>query len=101
MLEVERIFYLVWMRMKNNMIIKEFIQYIKGSNRYKHFLYVIPICLFAIIIPNEFMITYIAVVAASCLEFKNKLHGCYWDWVDYWFTVLGGILINIIYVAVA
>lgn len=35
---------------------------------------------------------YSAIVAASCLELKDKLHGCQWDWIDWACTVLGGII---------
>ena len=35
---------------------------------------------------------YSAIIAASCLELKDKLHGCPWDWLDWAFTVLGGFI---------
>lgn len=31
-----------------------------------------------------------AVVAASCLEFKDRGHGCTWDWTDWVLTVAAG-----------
>ena len=33
---------------------------------------------------------YSSVVAASCLELKDKLKGGYWDWIDWIMTAVGG-----------
>lgn len=33
---------------------------------------------------------YSATVAGSCLELKDKLHGCPWDWIDWFLTAAGG-----------
>lgn len=40
---------------------------------------------------------YAAAVAASCLELKDKLKGCYWDWLDWILTVVGGGIAAIIW----
>lgn len=65
------------------------ISFLKKSNRYKHlaggFLVGILAC-------GAYPAVYAAVIAGSCLEFKDWLHGCPWDWVDWLCTFLGGIL---------
>ena len=35
---------------------------------------------------------YSAIIAVSCLELKDKLHGCPWDQLDWACTVLGGFI---------
>lgn len=35
---------------------------------------------------------YSAIVAASCLELKDRLHGSPWDWIDWLCTVSGGFI---------
>ena len=52
------------------------------SNRWKHFLYAIPISL---------VLTLLCVIGvAAGLEFKDKMYSNKWDWKDFWFTILGG-----------
>lgn len=58
--------------------------WLKESNRDKHFAYAIPIGLFLTIL------TVIGV--ASGMEFKDKCHGGEWDWKDWWATILGGLI---------
>ncbi len=54
------------------------------SNRDKHFLYAIPIGL---------VFTILCVLGvASGLEFKDKQYGNQWDWLDWLFTMLGGMV---------
>lgn len=54
------------------------------SNRQKHFLYAIPIGL---------IFTILCVLGvASGLEFKDKLYGNQWDWLDWSATLLGGLV---------
>ncbi len=61
-----------------------FITDFKESNRWKHFLYAIPIGL---------IFTELCVLGvASGLEFKDKLYGNKWDWKDWAFTMLGGAI---------
>ena len=61
-----------------------FIQDFKESNRYKHFLYAIPI---------GFIFTILCVLGvAGGMEFKDKQAGNIWDWKDFWFTMLGGLI---------
>lgn len=64
-------------------------EFLKRSNRWKHLFggVVVGICGLSV-----FCAIYSAVVAASCLELKDVLHGCRWDWVDWLLTVFGGCL---------
>lgn len=56
------------------------IDWFKKSNRYKHFLYAIPI---------GFILTILCVIGvASGMEFKDSK----WDWTDWWCTVAGGVV---------
>ena len=62
------------------------------SNRYKHFLYAIPIGL---------IFTLLCVLGvASGLEFKDKLYGNKWDWLDWLATMLGGLIGQLIQVLI-
>lgn len=65
-----------------------FKQDFKESNRWKHFMYAIPIGLI-------FTILCVLGVAAG-LEFKDKQYGNVWDWKDFGFTLLGGLIGQII-----
>lgn len=61
-----------------------FIQDYKESNRSKHLWYAIPI---------GFIFTILCVLgAAGGMEFKDKQAGNIWDWKDFWFTMLGGLI---------
>ncbi len=54
------------------------------SNRYKHFMYAIPV---------GFVFTILCVVGvASGLEFKDTQYGGKWDWIDWLCTIAGGII---------
>jgi len=64
------------------------IAFLKTSNRYKHLIGGFIVGLLAL---SPFAAIYAAIVAASCLELKDKLHGCQWDWLDWTLTTLGGI----------
>ena len=58
------------------------------SNRDLHFFYAIPIGL---------LLTILCVIGlASGLEYKDKLYGNKWDWIDWIMTVLGGLVGQII-----
>ena len=62
------------------------------SNRYKHFLLAIPV---------GFVFTIIAVLGcASGMEFKDKQWGGRWDWWDWIFTILGGIVGQALQIAI-
>lgn len=61
-----------------------FITDFKGSNRYKHFWCAVPI---------GFIFTILCVLGvAGGMEFKDKQAGNIWDWNDFWFTMLGGLI---------
>lgn len=54
------------------------------SNRLKHFLYAIPCAYIGTIM--------IVVGLAAGMEFKDRVYGNSWDWLDFIATVLGGIV---------
>ena len=65
---------------------------LKRSNRNKHFLYAIPIGV---------VLTILCVIGlASGLEFKDKLYGNKWDWLDWLATILGGLIGQIIQICI-
>ena len=54
------------------------------SNRWKHFLYAVPV---------GFVFTILCVLGlATGMEFKDKLYGGEYDWIDWSLTMLGGIV---------
>ena len=59
----------------------------EDGDRYKHLIGGFFVGLLAL---TPWTAIYAAAVAASCLEFKDKLHGYPWDWIDWACTVLGG-----------
>lgn len=62
------------------------------SNRDKHFIYAIPIGL---------IFTILCVLGvASGMEFKDKLYGNKWDWLDWIFTIFGGIIGQILQIII-
>ena len=66
--------------------------WLKRSNRNKHFIYAIPI---------EVVWTLLCVIGlASGLEFKDKLYGNKWDWLDWLATILGGLIGQIIQISI-
>lgn len=66
--------------------------WLKRSNRNKHFLYAIPIGI---------ILTILCVIGlASGLEFKDKLYGNKWDWLDWLATILGGLIGQIIQISI-
>lgn len=65
------------------------IQFLKTSNRYKHLIggFLVGICAL-----DTWTALYAAIVAASCLEFKDSEYGNQWDWTD-WLLTVGGALV--------
>lgn len=62
--------------------------WLNESNRMKHFLYAIPIGL---------IFTILCVLGvASGMEFKDRMHGGSWDWLDWIATMIGGMAGQII-----
>ena len=69
-----------------------FITDFKESNRRKHFICAIPIGL---------IFTILCVLGiASGMEFKDKQYGNLWDWKDFGFTLLGGLIGQIIQILI-
>ncbi len=69
-----------------------FITDFKESNRWKHFIYAIPIGL---------IFTILCVLGiASGMEFKDKQYDNLWDWKDFGFTLLGGLVGQIIQILI-
>lgn len=65
------------------------ISFLKKSNRYKHLVggFIVGLCAL-----SPWSAIYSAIIAASCLELKDKLHGCPWDWIVWACTVFGGFI---------
>lgn len=65
------------------------ISFLKKSNRYKHLVggFIVGLCAL-----SPWSAIYSAIIAASCLELKDKLHGCPCDWIDWACTVFGGFI---------
>ncbi len=73
------------------------ISFLKKSNRYKH---LIGGFLVGMIGCAPWAALYASIVAASCLELKDRLYGNKWDWTDWACTVAGGILAMAIWLIV-
>lgn len=76
----------------NNNYMNKIISFLKESNRYKHLLGGLVIGILAL---SPWTAIYSAIVAASCLELKDKLKGCYWDWFDWLLMIAGGGIASI------
>jgi len=64
--------------------IKNIIDWLKESNRWKHLVGGFVLGLF---------LTFISpITAAGCLEFKDVQWGGRWEWLDFALTCIGGIL---------
>ncbi|WP_301746650.1 hypothetical protein [uncultured Duncaniella sp.] len=73
---------------------KKIFTFLKQSNRYKHLVGGFLVGIFAY---NALGALYSATVAGSCLELKDKLHGCPWDWIDWLMTIAGGCAASIVW----
>lgn len=66
--------------------------WILKSNRQKHFLYAIPCAI---------MLTILFVLGLAIgMEFKDKLYGAKWDWLDLLATILGGVVGQIVQILI-
>ena len=77
---------------------KKIINWFKQSNRWKHFSLGFLVGLFTL---NWYCMAYTGVGVASALEFKDKLWGGKWDWIDWGLTVGGvalGFLVQLAFV---
>lgn len=62
--------------------------WLNESNRMKHLLYAVPVGL---------IFTILCVLGlASGMEFKDRMHGGKWDWLDWAATIIGGMIGQII-----
>ena len=64
------------------------ISFLSESNRYKH---LIGGFLVGVVACAPWAALYASIVAASCLELKDRLYGNSWDWVDRVCTAVGGV----------
>lgn len=74
---------------QKQLIMNKIIEFLKQSNRYKHLIGGLLVGFAAL---NPWTALYASIIAASCLELKDKLKGGLWDWIDWSLTVIGGIL---------
>lgn len=68
---------------------KKVIAWLKESNRFKHIAGGVFI---GLLVYNYACSFYAAVIAASCLEYKDKAWGGKWDWIDWGLTVGGSLV---------
>lgn len=71
------------------------IEFLKQSNRPKHLIGGFIVGLLSL---NWWCAIYATIVAASCLELKDKLYGNKWDWIDFVMTIVGGMIPTLIYI---
>ncbi len=64
-------------------------KFLAASNRYKHF---IGGFIIAALADSLYAAIYAAIVAASCLELKDRLYSNPWDWTDWLCTIIGGCI---------
>ena len=76
---------------------KKILNFLTASNRYKHLIGGFAVGLCAL---DLWTAIYATIVAASCLELKDKLYGNKWDWGDWVLTLVVGYVASIIYVFV-
>lgn len=69
-------------------IFKKIKTFLLESNHYWHLIGGFAVGLFAF---DCWTALYAAVIAASCLEFKDSEYGNQWDWTD-WLLTIGGAL---------
>ena len=67
------------------------------SNRYKHLIGGLLVGLCAL---SPWAAIYSAIIAASCLELKDRLYGNKFDLTDWLLTVAGGAIASIIWLIV-
>ena len=65
-------------------MIKELKNAFLESNRWKHFIFAVPIGL-------VFSILCVLGIASG-MEYKDYTYGNKWDWVDWTYTMLGGLI---------
>lgn len=68
---------------------KKVIAWLKESNRIKHLAGGAFIGLLA---NNYSHSLFGSVIAATCLEYKDRAYGGKWDWIDYVLTIVGAMI---------
>ncbi len=69
---------------------KKIVTWLRTSNRWKHVVGGIAIG----ILSDDWYCTALSGVGiASALEYKDKAHGCVWDWID-WSLTVGGVIVG-------
>ena len=71
--------------------------FLKKNNRYKHLIGGLLVGLCAL---SPWAAIYSAIIAASCLELKDRLYGNKFDLTDWMLTVAGGAIASIIWLIV-
>ena len=71
--------------------------FLKKSNRYKHLVGGLLVGQCAL---SPWAAIYSAIIAASCLELKDRLYGNKFDLTDWMLTVAGGAIASIIWLIV-
>ena len=82
---------------RSNCRVKQIINFIKNSNRYMH---LISGFIVAILAASPYAGIYAAVVAATCLELKDRLYGNQFDLTEWLLTVVGGTIAAVIWLII-
>lgn len=73
---------------------KKIIEFLKKSNHYKHLIGGFVVGLLAC---SPWAAFYSAIVAATCLELKDKMYSNAYDWTDWLLSVSGGAVAALIW----
>ena len=73
------------------------IAWLRTSNRWKHLLGGFAT---GAVAGSAWAALMVAIVAASCLEYKDRAHGCVWDWIDWALTAAGGVVAAVLYLII-
>ncbi|PTL33358.1 hypothetical protein C7120_01680 [Prevotella sp. oral taxon 376] len=73
---------------------KKIIEFLKKSNRYKHLIGGFGVGLLAC---SPWAALYSAIIAATCLEAKDKMYANAYDWTDWLLMAGGGILAMLVW----
>ena len=82
---------------RSNCRVKQIINFIKNSNRYMH---LISGFIVSWLTASPYAGIYAAVVAATCLELKDRLYGNKFGLTDWLLTVAGGALAAVIWLII-